>query len=64
MASAMASTQRILDLCISIRSLIEFWQAAVADHAAVKMLKPNGFHNLIRPWGKSLIPSEYNEADS
>ena len=64
MASALASIQRILDHSISIRSLIKFLQAAVADHAAVKMPKSNVFSTLIRPRGKSLIPSEYNEADS
>ena len=52
MASDMGSVQRILDHSISIRSLIEFLQAAVADHAAVKMPKSNVFRNLIRPCGK------------
>ena len=64
MASAMGSVQRILDLSISIRSFITFLQATVADHAAVKMPKSNVFSSLIQARSKSLIPSEYNEADS
>src|SRR5947209_16278410 len=34
---------------------------AVASHTPVKMPKSNVFRTLIRPCGKSLIPSGYNE---